>query len=48
MTFTIGTQNAAVINNVAGDQRIDGGQYGTAVTAVTAEQARRAVRELAG
>jgi hypothetical protein len=46
MTFTIGTQNAAVINNVAGDQRIEGDQYGTAVTAVTAQQARRAVREL--
>jgi hypothetical protein len=43
MTFNIGTQNAAVINNVAGDQRIEGGQYGTAVTA---GQARRAVREL--
>jgi Spy/CpxP family protein refolding chaperone len=43
MTFNIGTQNAAVINNVAGDQRIEGGQQGTVVTT---EQARRAVRDL--
>ena len=26
MTFTIGSQHAAVINNVGGDQTIDGGQ----------------------
>lgn len=43
MTFNIGAQNAAIINNVAGDQRIEGGQYGTVVTT---EQARRAVRDL--
>jgi len=46
MTFNIGNQNAAIINNVAGDQRIEGGQHGTAVTAVSTEEARRAVREL--
>ena len=28
MTFTIGTQNAAVLNNVAGDQRTEGGEQG--------------------
>jgi hypothetical protein len=43
MTFNIGTQNAGVINNVAGDQRIEGGQHGTVVTT---EQAWQAVRDL--
>ncbi len=43
MTFHIGQQTAGVINNVGGDQRIDGGQLGTVVTG---EDARRAVREL--
>jgi hypothetical protein len=32
MSFNIGNQNAGVINNVAGDQRIHGGQHGTLVT----------------
>ena len=41
MTFNIGSQNAANINNVAGDQHIHGGQFGvtsgteTAVDALT-------------
>jgi len=43
MTFHIGQQTAGVINNVGGDQRIDGGQQGTVVTG---KDARRAVREL--
>jgi hypothetical protein len=46
MNFKIDKQTAAIINNVAGDQRIEGGQQGTAVTAVTVADARRAVREL--
>ena len=43
MNFNIGGQTAGVINNVAGDQRVSGGQEGTVVPA---EDARRAVREL--
>ena len=43
MTFNIGNQNAGVVNNVAGDQRIAGGQHGTLVTS---EDALRAVSEL--
>lgn len=31
MTFNIGQQNAGVVNNVAGNQTISGGQYGTLV-----------------
>lgn len=42
MTFDIGQQTAGVINNVAGDQRIEGGQHGS----VSTGEARRAVREL--
>jgi hypothetical protein len=38
-----GDQNAGIINNVAGDQHNTGGQYGTVVSA---QEARRAVREL--
>jgi hypothetical protein len=33
--FNIGSQQAGVINNVAGDQRISGGQHGTASFGVT-------------
>ncbi len=36
MTFHIGSQNAGVVNNVTGDQRIAGGQHGTLVTAADA------------
>jgi hypothetical protein len=43
MTFNIGNQNAGVINNVAGDQRIEGGQHGMLVST---GEARRAVRDL--
>lgn len=43
MTFNIGNQTGGVINNVAGDQRIAGGQYGTVVTT---EAAMRAVQQL--
>jgi CO/xanthine dehydrogenase Mo-binding subunit len=43
MTFHIGSQTGGIINNVAGDQRVTGGQYGTVVTT---EAALRAVHEL--
>lgn len=43
MSFKIGNQTAAVVNNVAGDQWIAGGQHGAVSHA---EEARRAVREL--
>jgi hypothetical protein len=45
MTFNIGSQNAGIINNVAGDQHITGQQYGTLVTT---EDARRALGDLRG
>lgn len=43
MTFNIGSQSGGVINNVAGDQHISGGQHGALVTT---EDARRALGEL--
>ena len=43
MTFNIGNQTGGVINNVAGDQHISGGQQGVLVTA---EDARRALASL--
>jgi hypothetical protein len=43
MTFNIGSQHGGVINNVAGDQHISGGQHGALVG--TAD-ARRTVGEL--
>lgn len=43
MTFNIGGQHGGVINNVAGDQHISGGQQGALVSAA---DARRALGEL--
>jgi hypothetical protein len=43
MTFNIGSQSGGVINNVAGDQHISGGQQGVLVST---EDARRALGEL--
>jgi hypothetical protein len=43
MTFHIGSQTGGIINNVARDQRVTGGQHGTVVTT---EAALRAVHEL--
>jgi hypothetical protein len=43
VTFNIGNQSGGVINNVAGDQHITGGQYGTLVST---EDARRALADL--
>lgn len=54
MTFNIGSQSGGVINNVAGDQHISGGQYGNLVSTVEVRDAVRALRtaversELAG
>jgi hypothetical protein len=45
MTFNIGSQNAGIINNVAGNQYNTGQQYGTLVTT---EDARRALGDLRG
>jgi hypothetical protein len=44
MTFNIGNQTAGVVNNVAGDQHVSGGQHGTAVATDTARQAVDALR----
>jgi hypothetical protein len=43
MTFNIGNQTGGVINNVAGDQHISGGQQGVLITT---EDARRALAVL--
>lgn len=43
MTFNIGSQSGGVINNVARDQHVSGGQHGTAIST---EEARRALGEL--
>lgn len=40
MSFNIGSQSAGIINNVAGDQHVAGGQQGVLVTT---QEARRAV-----
>lgn len=45
MTFNVNSQNAAQINNVAGDQHISGGQHGTVVTIGTARDAAKALRD---
>ncbi|NHA68633.1 hypothetical protein [Phycicoccus flavus] len=51
MTFTIGSQNAGVVNNVDGDQHVTGGQQGTLVTTAdavrTAAELRAALDEAA-
>jgi hypothetical protein len=43
MTFNIGSQSGGVINNIARDQHITGGQHGVLVTT---EDARHALAEL--
>lgn len=45
MTFNIGSQTGGIINNVAGDQRITGGQQGTVVTTDAALRAVQALRD---
>lgn len=44
MTFNIGNQTGGVINNVAGDQRVTGGQQGTVVTTGLARDAAANLR----
>ncbi len=44
MTFNIENQNAGVVNNVAGDQRIEGGQYGILATPAAALEALQRLR----
>jgi hypothetical protein len=46
VTFNVENQNAGVINNVAGDQRITGGQAGTLVTLDAARAAVRSLRDV--
>jgi hypothetical protein len=46
VTFNIENQNAGVINNVAGDQRITGGQAGTLVTLDAARAAVQGLRDI--
>jgi hypothetical protein len=45
MTFHIGNQTAGVVNNVAGDQRIAGGQHGVLVSP---GEVRQALQDLRG
>lgn len=44
MSFNIGNQTGGVINNVAGNQRISGGQHGTAVSTSSVREAVQALR----
>jgi enamine deaminase RidA (YjgF/YER057c/UK114 family) len=44
MTFNIGSQTGAVVNNVGGDQHISGGQHGTMTTEAHARQALASLR----
>jgi hypothetical protein len=45
VTFNIGSQTGGVINNVAGNQHISGGQTGTVVTLESARDAARALQD---
>lgn len=47
MTFNIGSQNGGVINNIVGDQHIEGGQYGVLVTTGEAREAAVLLQQLA-
>jgi heme O synthase-like polyprenyltransferase len=44
VTFNINSQTGGVINNVAGNQRISGGQEGSVVTMDAAREAARSLR----
>jgi hypothetical protein len=46
MTFNIGNQSGGIINNVGGDQYIEGGQDGVAVSREEAGSAAGILREL--
>jgi hypothetical protein len=46
MTFNIGSQSGGVVNNVAGNQRIEGGQHGVQISREDAASAAAALRDL--
>lgn len=46
MTFNIGNQTGGVVNNVAGNQTVNGGQQGTAVSTGAAQEAAELLRTL--
>ncbi|HET7820432.1 MAG TPA: hypothetical protein VFL10_02820 [Ornithinibacter sp.] len=46
MTFNIGRQTGGVVNNVAGDQHVEGGQHGVQVSTHDAMTAAATLREL--
>lgn len=48
MTFNINNQTAGIINNVSGDQRIDGEQHGTVIGIDEARRAAGQLREVVG
>lgn len=46
MTFNIGNQTGGVVNNVAGNQTVNDGQHGTAVSTGAAQEAAELLRSL--
>ena len=46
MSFNIGSQSGGVVNNVAGNQRVEGGQHGVQVSREDAASAAATLREL--
>jgi hypothetical protein len=46
MTFNIGSQSGGVINNVGGDQHVQGGQHGVQISQQEAAAASAALREI--
>ncbi len=46
MTFNIGSQSGGVVNNVAGNQRVEGGQHGVQVSRQDAGSAAVTLRDL--
>ena len=46
MTFNIGSQSGGVVNNVAGNQRVEGGQHGVQVSLEDAASAAAMLRKL--
>ncbi len=46
MTFNIGSQSGGVVNNVAGNQRVEGGQHGVMVSREDAASAAATLLEL--
>ncbi len=46
MTFNIGSQSGGVVNNVAGNQRVEGGQHGIQISREDARSAAAALSEI--